>query len=475
MRIPIAATQSAEHSSQSSGYKRAINVFAADLKEPSDPPSVVLADPGMDLLVEISGSETRAIINIDNTTQFAVVDNHIYSIVINDDTDTAVATSILETDSSVGKVRWAANPTQIIIVDGTTTGYIITIAASTAAAVSDGDFVGGSDVVFMDGYFIVIQPNTGVMQASALNDGTSWNAIDIATAEGKPDKLVGLVVDKRQLIAFGKESIEFWYNAGNASGFPFSKVDGAFVDLGCVARDSICAIGNTVAWVDNRNVVNILNSYQPHPIASTELTALLQSASTSSDIYSFAYESQGHIFYAVTSPSLRKTMVYDIKTTLWHQTADYWNDVGFIESNVAVMERYKQTFLAGEKYSGKIYKLNANTYTRGGVGIKRLFTTANYINEHKFVGINRLELRVDAGYGSSTGEGQDPYIEMRYSNDGGHTWSDFIAKSLGAQGVYNKQVEWRRLGSAREWMFEFTTAAPIKLSFIDIFADVEAE
>lgn len=475
MRLPLAATQSAEHTSQNAGYQRSINVFAAQVAKGADPPAVVLPTPGLELLCTIPGDEVRAIINVNDTYQFAVVDDKIYSLTINDDTRTATYTELLTISSSSGRVKWAQNPTQIMLVDGSTSGYIITIASSTAAAITDPDFTGGSDIVFMDGYFIYSEPSSARLHATAVNDGTDIAALDVATAEGKPDLIVGLAVDKRELVVFGTSSVEFWYNAGNATGFPFSRREGAFIDLGCISRDSIVPINNTIAWVDNRNIVSLLSSYQAVPVASDEVTAQLQAIRDQTGLYSFTYEALGHVFYAVTSPTLRKTFVLDINTSLWHQLADYWNDVGFVESNISVTERYKQSTLAGEKYSGKIYYFNSNTYTRGGVGVKRLFTTVNYINENKLLGVPLLELHAERGKGNVTGEGSEPYIEMRYSNDGGYTWSDWLPRSLGKIGEYNLRISWNNLGTAREWLFEFSTAAPIKLSFIDLYATIEVE
>lgn len=475
MRLPISTTQSSEHPSQLAGYRKSINVFAAQATKDADPPAAVIPTPGLDLVCTIPGDEVRAIINIDDTYQFAVVDNNIYSLSIDPDTKTGVATQILEISTYTGRVKWAQNPTQVMLVDGSTSGYIITIATSTAAEITDSDFTGGSDVVFMDGYFIYSEPDSGRLHSTAINDGTSVAALDVATAEGKPDKIVGLAVDKRELVVFGTRSVEFWYNAANASGFPFSRREGAFIDLGCVSGDTIVSVDNRIAWMDNRNIVNVIESYNPTAVATPEITAKFQSALVGTDTYAFSYEHQGHVFYAVTSPSQRITMVLDLGTGLWHQLADYWNDVGFIESNIALSERYKQTHLVGEKYSGKIFFFNPNTYTRGGSGIKRVFTSNTYTLENKLVGVVSLELYAEVGFGNVTGEAVSPNIELRYSNDGGHTWSDYIPRSLGAIGEYNTKITWNRLGTERSWLFEFSTDAAIKLSFLDLFIDVEVE
>ncbi len=68
--------------------------------------------------------------------------------------------------------------------------------------------------------------------------------------------------------------------------------------------------------------------------------------------------------------------------------------------------------------------------------------------------------------------GNDPYISMRYSNDGGHTWSNELVRSMGQIGEYNKSITWNRLGVAREWMFEFLISDPVAFSIIEGFLTV---
>jgi len=65
------------------------------------------------------------------------------------------------------------------------------------------NFFGASSVTFLDGYFIVVTPNSSQFQISALNDGTTWSSADVAILEGQADGLVNAISDKEYLYLIG--------------------------------------------------------------------------------------------------------------------------------------------------------------------------------------------------------------------------------------------------------------------------------
>ena len=472
MRVPIGMTSASKHPSQDANNRQCINLFPANTGPDADPNMVLLPTPGRKLLVEVSGGlSVRAIMRFDEKI-YIVVDDKVYLLTIDEGTRTATAASIGSINSSSGRVSWARNPTQIMMVDGTADGYIITAATDTLVTISDPDFAGGETVVFMDGYFIYNEPNSARMHATAINDGTDMSALDVATAEGHPDNLVGLAVDKRELWAFGHDSVEVWYNAANPTGFPFSVRQGAFVDLGCKSKHSITSFNNTLVWLDSRNLVVAAESYTPQIISSAEIQAQIQAMEDPTDALYYEYESQGHIFYALTFPTDNITYVFDSITGLWHQVAEYTNDQGFQRSKIHVTQNYKQWTLAGSRNSGEVFILGAEYHDNAGTEIHRLFTTDHFENEYKFIAIDELELHMESGKAKVTGDGSDPMIQMRYSNDGGYSWSNSLARSMGKLGEYSKRIRWNRLGSAREWIFEFSISSNIKMAFINLAAKI---
>jgi hypothetical protein len=65
--------------------------------------------------------------------------------------------------------------------------------------------------------------------------------------------------------------------------------------------------------------------------------------------------------------------------------------------------------------------------------------------------------------------GVDPQVLLRWSDDGGHTWSNYHAKSLGGIGATGKRVIWRRLGMTmklRDRVYEVSGTDPVKIAIM---------
>ncbi len=69
--------------------------------------------------------------------------------------------------------------------------------------------------------------------------------------------------------------------------------------------------------------------------------------------------------------------------------------------------------------------------------------------------------------------GRGPLMTLKWSNDGGHTWSDGIDRDCGQPGEYTKRVIWRRLGQARDRVYEISMTDAAAWKIIDgyLFTD----
>jgi hypothetical protein len=65
-----------------------------------------------------------------------------------------------------------------------------------------------------------------------------------------------------------------------------------------------------------------------------------------------------------------------------------------------------------------------------------------------------------------SGQGSDPQAMLRWSNDGGSTWSSEHWVSIGAIGQYRNRAIWRRLGMARDRVFEVVVSDPVYAAVI---------
>lgn len=428
--------------------------------------------PGMTKRLTLATTPVRGLIATP-TIMYAVAGNKFYSV-----TTSWVATERGTLNSSTGRVSMAFNGTQIMIVDGAD-GYTYTVATTTFAEITDVDFpaAGGDTVVFLDTYFIINVVGTGRFMISAASDGTAWDALDFATAEGAPDNLVAVATNHRQLYTFGTNSTEVWINTGNAD-FPFERVGNTFIEQGCVAKFSIARMDNSVYWVgqneQGQGVVWKLTGYTPTRVSTHSIENRISTATTMSDIVGFAYQQEGHTFYMITSTSGDWTLCYDVATGLWHERAFRNTTSGAFERHRA--DNYcffNNRHVVGDYVTGEVYSFELDVYADDGDALRWLRTwRALPPGENSLVGVtfSRLQIDLEAGVGLASGQGSDPQITMRYSNDGGHTFgNDHSASIGGATGEFGRRAIWRRLGSSvhgRDRVWELSQTDPVKRAYI---------
>lgn len=479
MKFPISGA-SYIHPSVDVNYQRCMNMFPVDSgPQGLGSPSCLLPTDGLELCYNLGADAIRGMIAVGNVL-YVVLGTSVYKITFDLATEVATPTLLGSIVTQTSKVWMAANPTQILIVDGSSAGYIITIATDALAAIADGDFLGGDVCVFVDGYFFVNNPGTGQFYCSQLNDGTAWDALDIATAESSTDDIVSLGVVKGELWVLGEHSTEIWYNAANASGMPFSLRQGLTMNIGCGAKDSAVQINDLLIWMDDRgfivqsdvaNYVRDNNTGYNLKIISTEaLTSEILSYSTRSDAVACTYSSRGHLMYQITFPTVNKTWVYDLTSNGWHERG-YWNQ------GEGVYKRHKllfvkpigQLWVGGGDFDGKLYYQKSDVYEDNGDVIRRLRTIPYFNSEMNLVGVDRLDIKAETGrvVGPDTAE-----INMSYSVDGGHTWSNSMSRSLGDQGQYALPITWNRLGIGRSWLFMFIVTSDVFFSLIEAYINV---
>ena len=80
-----------------------------------------------------------------------------------------------------------------------------------------------------------------------------------------------------------------------------------------------------------------------------------------------------------------------------------------------------------------------------------------------------LQLECETGVGLVTGQGNDPKVIMRFSDDGGHTWSNEHWTGMGKIGNYGYRAFWRRLGMTdklRDRVYEVSGTDPVKIAIM---------
>ncbi len=380
------------------------------------------------------------------------------------------STSIVITESGTG---FTAGTDGITV----STGPFSTGTANAFAQIIDPDFQGGSCVAFLDGYFFIAVPDSNRFYASQINDGSAYDALDLATAEINNSPIVSLQVKNRQLWIFKKDYIEVWYDAANATGMPLAPRIGSELSIGCIAPASVINIDNTLYWFDSRKfiamavdssaVTSQTTGNAAVSVSTDALNNIFSEYETIDDAVACGYQERGHLMYQITFPTENKTWVYDLTTKTWHERTFYDSTFDVYDPDLAEMAVSNNGLtVVGNRNSSKLYISHPNYFDDAGTDIYCIRSTAQINQDFKYFGIDMLELCCTTGLANSSGSGSDPMISMRYSNDGGYTWSDEQMRSLGQIGEYGKRIIWNRLGSSANWIFEFTIVAPIKWSIV---------
>ena len=104
---------------------------------------------------------------------------------------------------------------------------------------------------------------------------------------------------------------------------------------------------------------------------------------------------------------------------------------------------------------------------------RRLRRSPVISDESRWVFHHAIQIDLETGVGLVTGEGSDPQLLLRWSDDGGHTWSNEHAMSAGRMGEYQTRAVWLRLGRARHRVYETTVTSPTAWHLLRAFLDLE--
>ena len=68
-----------------------------------------------------------------------------------------------------------------------------------------------------------------------------------------------------------------------------------------------------------------------------------------------------------------------------------------------------------------------------------------------------------------------PAVQFCYSKDGGHTWSNWRERSLGAVGRFDRRVRLLRLGMGRSIVLKIRVSDPVKRDILGASAQITGE
>lgn len=464
-----------------------------------------------------------------------------------------------------GPVSMTDNGTQLFVACNPD-AFIYNASTGAFARITDPDFPGAVMVGYLDGYFVFNEPNSQRFWVTSLNDGSAVDPLDFASAEGNPDNIVSPMVDHREVWLFGNNTIEVWYNAG-APDFPLQRIQGAFMETGCLAPYSVAKLDNSVFWLGSdargNGIVYRNNGYNAVRVSTHAVEWQIQQYGVLNDAIGYSYQQDGHSFYVLTFPTAQATWVFDVSTGAWHERAA-WDGVQFRRHRSNCQANFVGEVLVGDWENGNVYALDM-TWHKDFVNEQKWLRSWRALptgqNNLKRTAHHALQLDCEAGapfqnesivnwsavsdgvlaaavmvqpqralwserfngrmigdvtndnilgsgdalqffrYGAGTltdatyiayirdvvtpillnnpqkykgylAENPslgDPQVMLRWSDDGGHTWSNEHWASMGKIGEYGKRVIWRRLGMTtklRDRVYEISGSDPVKIAIM---------
>jgi hypothetical protein len=340
---------------------------------------------------------------------------------------------------------------------------------------SDGAFTGGETCDIVDNYFVYNRPSSQQWGASGVLSPISGNT-SFSSKDGSPDNLVALIVDHREVYLMGEASSEVWTDVG-AIPFPFQRIPGTNTQHGIAAKFSLSRFGDSFAYVsrNNRGQAQIMQmkGYVPTRISNHAVENSITNQYVD-DAIAWTYQLEGHEVYVVSFPTLELTWAFDLASGMWHKWLYTENDGTYTRHRGNCCAVFQGLVLVGDYEDGSIYEIDKNNYTDNGQHTRRLRRAPHLVADFQRQYFDELQIQFQPGVGltgittplNDEVVGADPQAMLRWSNDGGSTWSSEHWTTIGKIGRYKNRAIWRRLGMARDRVFEVVVSDPINAVII---------
>jgi hypothetical protein len=367
-------------------------------------------------------------------------------------------TSLYRGTTSLGTValgavtRWAASYTQLVAAIG---GAAYCYDGSTVTQVSIPDSQSVSDVFVLGSRFFYVIKDSDVWYFSALDDALTIDSLSFATADSAPDASVGAAVLGDQAWFLGKTSMEPWRQTGDAEA-PLIRQLGSTYSKGCASQASIVYADNRLFCLGSDLKFYAIGGGVPQRVSDHAVEQRFRESVMPGSVSAFSATWDGHDFIVVNVPG-QGSWALHIESGEWLE----WTSHGKTTFRCSCATIAGATTYLGDTESGKVYVL-ADAFTDNGDPVEFIASTVAPSGI-----ITAVDLDCAAGVGLEGGS--DPIVEMRFSNDFGRTWSDWLPASLGEIGDYSRRPRWNRLGlSQKPRPIQFRTTSPVRAVYASV-------
>jgi hypothetical protein len=340
----------------------------------------------------------------------------------------------LGTINGTGPVKWAGGNAELVVTRGQT-AYSYNGTDLQAIAFPDGADV--RSVHWMARWFVFIRKGSGRIYFSALDDARTIDGLNFFTAESEPDELFDIAKTGDVFALLGSNSIENWVLTGDPD-LPWQKVAQRTFGYGVQDTGCVAEIEGTFYFIRSDGMVCMMQD-APVRISDASLDEKIRQSLTGS-VYWFEYEGKPLLAIRIDAG----TFVLDLALQNMPNT---FSTMGRAQWAPKCAINVGSEPLFGDDTDGTVWKFDeASTTDSGNAEMRRTFSAGLALDDQPMPISNVIVTGNNGSALVETGEQATPLLEMRFSRDGGRTWSDWRASNWGAMGEYKRRARFGSCG-----------------------------
>jgi hypothetical protein len=368
-----------------------LNLHARPAEVPGTKTELELVHFGLRPHVEIGTGAVRGMRNVEGK-RFVVSGTQLYEISA---TGVAIPRGYIP---GIGRVSMAHNRYgggHQLVIDNGAARYVYNTVDLTFVKVTDPSFPGSFCAFFVDQFLGYVAPQGDEWGHSDLNDATDYNDLDTYAAEADPDRIIWAHVSHREVLIFGKKTIEPYVNSPVGDGVaPFQRAANTVIPYGLSAKYSVVDMDGATFFVDQYLQVRELRGYQTTRISNAGVEEALAECPPSAIArgYAFPIEWGPHKFYVLTIPG-HVTFVFDVWTREWVRKSSR----GMPTWRLADCMYWEGQWIGGDATTGRLYTLDWDYPWDGTEELEREFSPGILFADQRGIEVNEIEVLVTPG------------------------------------------------------------------------------
>lgn len=327
-------------------------------------------------------------------------------------------------------------------------------------------------VAWIDGYVLIPELNSQRFNYSENGVYTSFPALNVLSAEKKPDKINSMIVTEfSELVVAGPKSIEQFDTAisGDQPLYPRWGLGS-----GLLAPYTLLSVDNRI-WGINQQREFVAFSTQLGRIESGDIQRRFKAVEDWAGAWAKEVNpNEGQNFIILQVPNVTNpygtqgmTFAFDYRKKRWSELYGWDDDLARPTAwpGVDYAQVGKDHFVGGK---GKIYTLGGDA----GATTQRMLWRSGHLDMRgsRDIRIDRFRMRIKRGHAAAGAKAPIISIRVNKNNKG---FGRKIRRTLGKMGQKEMTLQFSGMGTAETWQFEveITDAAQVELVRADVLME----